>query len=439
MTTFEIHVYDEFSPEDTAMMQALYSRSSESVVTHVEKVKKSGSGKFMERFYVGYGHKSIADCGSCTIFIEGVSMLAAKAIQDWPLYSGQETSSRYINMSLQRIEDPLGNAVSEHIYNQWMDFYNTSMEEVVEHLKTRYPKAEGEKGSVYKRAVNAWAFDILRGFLPAGITTQLSWHTNLRQAWDKLFWLQDHPLEEVRGIASTILGELQSKYAHSFGFEVREPQMEYKKEAMKNHCYFKATAPEDLVNFKTSISNEELEQYEELITKRPKYTPLPQFMRELGQVSFEVLLDFGSFRDLQRHRNGVCRMPLLTTEHGFNEWYIKELPQHLQEKATTLIAKQSEAINALPISDEDRQYFIAMGFNTVCRVTYPINAAVYTIELRSGKTVHPTLRKVAHKMHHHMVSAFPKLHLHSDLDPSDRDVRRGKQDIMEKKEVQKTL
>jgi hypothetical protein len=42
-----IYIYDEFSPEDTAMMQALYSRSPKSVVEHVEKVKSSGSGNFI--------------------------------------------------------------------------------------------------------------------------------------------------------------------------------------------------------------------------------------------------------------------------------------------------------------------------------------------------------------------------------------------------------
>ena len=72
-------IYDEFNPEDNAMMQALYSRSSKSVAEHVAKVKKTGSGKFMEQFYVGYGHLSIADCGSTTLFTEGLSMLADKA------------------------------------------------------------------------------------------------------------------------------------------------------------------------------------------------------------------------------------------------------------------------------------------------------------------------------------------------------------------------
>src|SRR5262245_27953558 len=97
----KIRLVDDLTPEDVAMLQALYSRSAESVDVHLEKVKETGSGRFMESYYVGYTHKSIADCGSTTVFIEGVSMLAAKAIQDWPLYSGQETSTRFIDFSKQ--------------------------------------------------------------------------------------------------------------------------------------------------------------------------------------------------------------------------------------------------------------------------------------------------------------------------------------------------
>ncbi|MBU0722132.1 hypothetical protein KKA93_01590 [Patescibacteria group bacterium] len=58
----DIFLYDEFNPEDNAMLQALYSRSAGSVTKHVEKVRQSGSGKFMEQYYVGYGHASGEDC-----------------------------------------------------------------------------------------------------------------------------------------------------------------------------------------------------------------------------------------------------------------------------------------------------------------------------------------------------------------------------------------
>ena len=126
----KIFIYDEFAPQDNAMLQALYSRSPLSVTKHVAKVRKAGSGKFMERFYVGYGHAYIADCGSTTIFIEGLSILADKAVQDWPLYSGQETSTRYVDMSKQAIIDPIDTPASRKIINDWMDFYLGSQDPV---------------------------------------------------------------------------------------------------------------------------------------------------------------------------------------------------------------------------------------------------------------------------------------------------------------------
>lgn len=60
----------EINAESEAMLQALHSRSTGGIRSHLEVLKKTGSDNFMSRFYVGYGHKSIGDCGSITIFIE---------------------------------------------------------------------------------------------------------------------------------------------------------------------------------------------------------------------------------------------------------------------------------------------------------------------------------------------------------------------------------
>src|SRR6185369_12087365 len=88
-------------PESEAMLQALHSRSIGGLRGHLEVLERRGADNFMKNFYVGYGHKSIGDCGTVSLFIEGVSMLVAKAIQDWPLYSGQEASTRYIDFQIQ--------------------------------------------------------------------------------------------------------------------------------------------------------------------------------------------------------------------------------------------------------------------------------------------------------------------------------------------------
>ncbi len=438
----KVFLYDEFKPQDIAMMQALYSRSPQSVEIHAEKVKATGSGNFMERFYVGYGHMSIADCGSTTLFIEGISMLADKAIQDWPLYSGQETSTRYIDMSKQAIVDPVGRQESKKILDDWMAFYIGNQEKVQAHLREKYPRkpasvARGATGpeedeKVYDKAIKARCFDIMRGFLPAGITTQLSWHTNLRQAWDKLALLRHHPLAETREVAEEMLAKLKEKYAHSFSHALLQDQEDYRCFAVRNFNYFEPRKASTFA-FRTTVKKSELKKYAALLEKRPPRIGLPHFLTELGQATFDFRLDFGSFRDIQRHRNGVCRMPLLTTKLGFEPWYLDQLPGAVLADAHALIEKQVKAISHLKTTPENLQYYIAMGFQVPCRVTYGLPAAVYVTELRSNRTVHPTLRKIAHQMTAAFRKKFPMLKLHSDLNLDDWDVRRGLADITEKK------
>lgn len=386
----------------------------------------------MERFYVGYGHQSIADCGSTTLFIEGVSMLGAKAIQDWPLYAGQETSTRYIDMSKQAMIDPIGTKNSQAILKRWLDFYISSGPELEQYLKEKYPMKAGEDGKVYEKAIKARSFDILRGFLPAGMTTQISWHTNLRQAWDKLSTLRHHPLKEVRETAGQIWEALKERYPNSFSHKLYDTQESYRKTVLTKHTYFSPKRFGRKFSMTSTFSKTSLKPYAELLKERPVKTALPFFMRSLGVVTFDFLLDFGSFRDLQRHRASIYQMPLLTTNFGFHPWYLDQLPETLRKKAEKLIVQQIVTIQKLKSSEEDRQYFIAMGFQVPCRFTFDLPALVYFIELRSGRLVHPTLRPIAHAMHHAIRKTLPIVALHTDLDRDDWDIRRGLQDIVKK-------
>ena len=427
----KVFIYDEFGPEDVAMMQALYSRSPKSVEEHVDKVKQSGSGKFMSTFYVGYGHASIADCGSTTIFIEGLSILADKAIQDWPLYSGQETSTRYIDMAKQAIIDPLDSEASHQIMKDWMDFYIAGQEILKPFLKEKYPRRPEEDANVYEKAINARAFDIMRGFLPAGITTQLSWHSNLRQAWDHLALLQHHPLAEVKILAKQILEKLQSKYENSFSHPSYPEQEAYRALAVGKYSYFPPQNSQDFT-FSTDIKHEDLKKYTELLNERPLKTGLPYFLGDLGYCHFQFLLDYGSFRDIQRHRSAIARMPLLTTQLGFQSWYLEQMPADLRQQAENLIAKQKQAIDALSADDNIKQYYVAMGFNVNCQISNNLPSAVYVAELRSGKTVHPSLRRIAQYMCRALQEYLPEVKLYCDFDPDDWDVRRGLHDIINK-------
>ncbi|RWX45986.1 Thymidylate synthase complementing protein [Candidatus Electrothrix aarhusensis] len=432
----KIFINDEFGPESSAMMQALYSRSSASVEKHIEQVRKAGSSNFMKSYYVGYGHASIGDCGTTTLFLEGVSILAAKAIQDNPLYSGQETSTRYIDFSSQPLIDPVSTEESQDILKDWIKFYTTSTEVVRSYLKDRFPLEPGQQPNIWKKAINARGFDILRGFLPAGATTQLSWSTNLRQAYDKLCLLKLHPLNEVRLIAEAALKKLSTKYPSSFSHTQKdETEKYYNRFSKKIHysSYTPSLSEEDFL-YRTDIDNKLLEDKEhEVIGLRPKGALLPRYISKYGRYNCTFLLDYGSYRDLQRHRNGLCRLPVLTINYGFNQWYLNQLPAELRNQANILIKKQFHRIKELTkrhsLSSAETQYYIPMGSNIVCELVYDLPEMVYVVELRSSSTVHPTLRRIAHNMYNTLKNNHPALKLHADLSRDKFEVKRGLQDI----------
>lgn len=419
-----------------AMLQALHSRSTGGIISHLKVLEDKGAENFMEKFYVGYGHKSIGDCGSVTVFVEGISMLAAKAIQDWRLYSGQEASTRYVDFSEQKFLNPSNTKEGQEILENWRKFYLDVQEPVREHLRKQFPKKDDEDQKIYDKAIIARSFDITRSFLPAGATTNVAWRMNFRQFADELMLLRHHPLQEIRDIAEKTEEALREMYPNSFGHERFVHTEEYNKKWMQEKYYYQNNNAEDFSLLYDNVDRKMLAQYKDILKTRPMKTELPMAIAECGVVAYEFLLDFGSFRDLQRHRAIVQRMPLLTRTHGFNEWYLGALPEELKKKTKEFLQLQEDRIEKLDLSKEEEQYFIAMGYLVPCRFSGDLKALVYLAELRSTRFVHPTLVEQMLKMIDSMKSLFKKdgLVLHLDEEPNRFDVRRGEQDIIEKNE-----
>lgn len=423
-------ITDGINPEDGAMIQALYSRDPRSVIVHLAKVKEVGPGKFMEQYYVGYGHKSIGDCGTTNVFVEQVSMLVAKAIQQWPLYSGQEASTRYLDMSAQPLINPLGTKEGEQILTDWLTIYKKALESLVPFLEPMFPMKEGENPKVWQKAIKAKAFDIARSFLPAGAATLLSWHTNLRQAADHLKQLRHHPLKEVRDVAEEIESKLKAKYPGSFSHRRHEDDEAYVKMCSQAVTY--SDSPIKSFSAVSRLDLKGLKSYKKLLGTRPAKSELPQELRAFGDIRFKFLIDFGSYRDLQRHRSMVHAMPLLSTKHGFHPWYLASLPPEFKKYAVTEIEKLTKRINALKCNDADRQYYIGMGFRVACDISCSLPSAVYIAELRSGQLVHPTLRPIAQNMGEWLKKNVPGIAMHHDMSPDQWTIKRGTQDIQKK-------
>lgn len=458
-----IYVIDDQTPEDMAMLQALYSRSPAGVMSHLEKLKSSGSGKFMSQYYVGYGHASIGDCGSTTIFIEQVSMFVAKAIQDTPLYSGQEASTRYLDFSKQEIYDPYQNSVSTAVQNQWLAIYARTLDQLKNSLYTARPfdQTEYKNETVWKNALNARAFDIARSLLPCGATTLLSWSTNLRQARDHVRRLKHHPLAEIRNIAGQIFDQLKLKYPNSFrgdemtSHDTRDDYADYFSE--KNNFVspsdlikrYRVTDAEhaalksgEMIVRRDALDAEGAREFDgDTLKRRASGAELPRRLSAYGNYNILALIDFGSFRDLQRHRNGLCQIPVIDARYGLHHWYqsqfksllsdvdYKMLQQDIAEQINSIQSFGAKGINANAITD---QYFYPMGMQVLAHLSYSIPQMAYVGELRSLKTVHGSLRPVAQNLLRALQADFPFMPVYGDFDFDDWSAKRGEQTIAEK-------
>jgi thymidylate synthase ThyX len=423
------YVIDDMPPESVAMLQALYSRDPRSVTEHLKQVEKVGPARFMSQYYVNYGHKSIGDCGSTSIFMEGVSMLAAKAIQDWPLYSGQEASTRYLDMASQPFLNPLGTPAGQKIQDEWRRFYSGALQELVPSLQERFPRQEGQDEKIWEKAIKARSFDIARGFLPAGAATLVSWHTNLRQAADHLKGMRNHPLAEVRALADQVLAALQSKYQASFLHKQYDAEEMYVQKSELLLAYSDRMIYRNF-RYDNRLQVGPLGQFQELLASRPPKAELHHRLKRYGTIDFFFPLDFGSYRDLQRQRSCVQEMPLLLTRWGFHPWYLEQLPDGLQRLAQDVIAQQTLAIERLGCELEVSQYYVGMGFQVPVVMSCSLPSAVYIAELRSSDAVHPTLRIQAQRMGDALEEAVPGLAMHHDRSPGTWNIKRGLHDII---------
>jgi hypothetical protein len=198
----------------------------------------------------------------------------------------------------------------------------------------------------------------------------------------------------------------------------------------------------ELLAFGQTVDLDGLRKHEQAtLSKRPLHAALPWRLESYGRYNYLFLLDFGSFRDLQRHRNGVCQIPVTDGRFGMGPWYLQQCAAYLSasenEKLLQDIEAQKAAIAALPSQGIAttpllNQYLYPMGTQVLVHAAYSVPQTVYVAELRSGKTVHPSLRPIAQKMLQILERDLPGMALYGDRDEDSWSAKRGEQTISSK-------
>jgi thymidylate synthase ThyX len=129
---------------------------------------------------------------------------------------------------------------------------------------------------------------------------------------------------------------------------------------------------------------------------------------EALRYRFEIVADYGAFRDLQRHRMLTIQWQSLTPHLG------ADVPDQVE-----LAGCGEEYRRALEISRGEYERLADRGLATAApyalclgyriRFILDLNAreAMQLIELRSGREGHPSYRAVAHEMHAQISSVHP--------------------------------
>jgi hypothetical protein len=317
--------------QEFGMLAAMYSRSTLGVESMVSKVQKEGAaGRFMETYLTGYGHESIGDLVHTMIFLEGIPLYLAPLIEHYALFAGQESSTRYIDFTSQRLYGP-----AQDLMKAMMRQYFMALEKVKEAI---VKAAGGVPDSIIQiRAINARTFDICRCLLPLGVTTNVAWYGDIRSIKGHLAWMAtEHPWSHkwVAGIYDA----LQLVYPQSL---------------------------------ERSLGN-----------VRPRQPWV--FDEGDGRVVFEGMLDFGSWRDLNRHRVGrhdPFKLP--DRSAAFHPWYLNIFSQAGYEYPTPVLQRVMKNIDPGTLQ---------LGQTREFRYEMPESQADYFCARRNQLDVHPTLR-----------------------------------------------
>ena len=409
--------------------------------------------RLYERVFNEYGDDSVAQLGGAHIACEGASNILTKVLEWGRLMAYLEQSTRYISYADQvgghykyLVPAELDGLPVRARYCAALDLafatYARWLEPMDELYRSKYPKNDGDSAGVYNRSIRAKSLDTLRGLLPAATQSNVGLFGTGQAYESMLLRMRRHPLDEVRRYGDLMLGELRqiipaflkrldqpdrggvwSEYLQSTRSAVAkvandllsgaspeereevslvefDPDGEIKVVAAA--LYAVTDLPDDqlLAAARAMSASQRAAVLHAYIGERKNRRHKPGRAFERTRYRFDVLTDYGAFRDLQRHRLLTLEWQPLTPRHGYN------LPEAVEEAGALddwrRVMEASAAVHA-ELHDaglvEVAPYAVAMAHRVRFYMDLDAREAMHMIELRTAPQGHPAYRRVCQRMH----------------------------------------
>ncbi len=405
-----------------------------------------------DRVFFEYGDDSVAQLGGVHLACEQASNLLTKVLEWGRIASYLEQSTRYIAYDVRLggryryFRDPavltssLGTRYVGDL-DRLFDTYGALVTAMTEWFREIHPKNPNDSDFVYRQAVRAKAFDSARGVLPAAAISNVGIYAS-GQAFEMLLLrMRAHPLPEARAYAELMLDELR-KVIPSFlkrvdvadrggawasyleqtrvetqqcadellAGEIEEPvpsvtltdfDPEAEDKLLAAILYPHSDLPDHqlLARVRRLTVDERMTLLRAYVGERTNRRHKPGRAFDRVDYRFDVLADYGAFRDLQRHRMLTIEWQPLSPRHGFERPDQVDAAGHGAEFDAAM--ERSASLYAAMVEEFPQQAPYALSMAYRIRFSMQMNAreAMHMLELRTGPQGHPAYRRVGQEMH----------------------------------------
>ncbi len=416
----------------------------------VAEVGAAKASDLFSRVISAYGDDSVAQLAGVHVSCEQVSNLLTKVLERGRLMGYLEQSTRYVYYGDQPggryryyrdpelLDGPYGATYIEAL-DGLFDAYREVFEAVKAELQAPIPADDGAA----RRAARAAALDVARGLLPAATVSNVGIFGSPQGYEQLILRLRSHELPEARAYAELLLAELQ-KVIPDFLTRLDRPDrggvwVDYRRErfgALESAArelgldapgsaaavadtrllrWREAAEDEIVANALYPHSRLPLDQLAARVRELPEAERERVFVASVGarrnrrhhpgreweaaDYEFEVVSDYGAFRDLQRHRLLSIEWQRLGVDLGY------EIPDEVVAAGCagawrTAVERAEAAYRTIAASSPAQaSYLVTMGHRVRYMMRMNAREAMHLIELRSSPQGHPSYRRVAQEMH----------------------------------------
>jgi thymidylate synthase ThyX len=434
--------------------------------------------KLYARVLNEYGDDSVAQLGGAHLACEGVSNVLTKVLEWGRLMAYLEQSTRYVPYTDRpngrwkyHVPAELDGSPRRDDFIRTLDHafdtYARWIPPMEAHFRAKYPKPPEDSDGVYRSVIRAKALDTLRGLLPAATQSNVGLF-GTGQAYEALLLrMFAHPLEEVRAHAQLMLSELR-RIIPAFLARIDQPArggrwIEYLAETRRTFeaaahtvvaaldaearpevvltdfdpdgelkvvaaaLYGASRLPDDQIMSvaRSMPADRRVSLLRAYVGSRTNRRHKPGRAFERTRYRFDVLADYGAFRDLQRHRLLTLDWQPLSTRHGYTEPAAIEEAGALADWRTVMVrsADLYESLIAGGLRDV-APYAVVMAYRVRFYMEMNAREAMHVIELRTAPQGHPAYRRICQMMHraiaevagHHAIADAMQFADHSEVE-----------------------